>query len=57
LVLGVRRAYPNTTKQKVPVVYPLSAPVMGVDEKFDFSTARLGFRRSGALELRNSTKT
>jgi hypothetical protein len=57
LVLGVRRAYPNTTKQKVPVVYPLSALVMGVDEKFDFSAAGLGFHRSGALERRNPTKT
>jgi len=50
-------AYPNTTKQKVPLVYPLSTPVMGVDEKFDFSPAGLGFCRSGAPERRNPTKT
>src|SRR5664279_589646 len=50
-------AYPNTTKKKSPLVYPLSTPVMGVDEKFDFFPAGLGFRRSGAPERRNPTKT
>src|SRR5664279_5060760 len=53
LVLGVPRAYPNTTKQKVPLVYPLSTPVMGVDEKFDFfsSGARVSPEQgSGASE-------
>src|SRR5664279_240489 len=57
LVLHVPMAYPNTTKQKVPLVYLLSTPVMGVDDKFDFSPAGLGFRRSGAPEHRNPTKT
>src|SRR5664279_2277769 len=49
-------AYPNTTKQKVPLVYPLSTSVMGVDEKFDYSPAGSRFRRSGAPERRNPTK-
>src|SRR5664279_1353133 len=57
LVLDIPMAYPNTTKQKVPLVYPLSTPVMEVDEKFDFFPAGLGFCRSGAPERRNPTKT
>src|SRR5664279_2404377 len=57
LVLDVPMAYPNTTRQKFPLVYPLSTPVMVVDEKFDFFPAGLGFRRSGAPERRNPTKT
>src|SRR5664279_1042451 len=57
LVLHVPMAYPNTAKQKVPLVYPLSTPVMRLDEKFDFSLAELGFRRSGSLERRNPTNT
>ena len=56
LLFGIPRAYPNTTKQKSPLVYPLSTPVMGVDEKFDFFPAGLGFRRRGAPERRDPTK-
>ena len=44
LVSHVFMAYPNTTKQKVSLVYPVSTPVMGVDEKFDFFPARSVFR-------------
>ena len=36
MVFHVPMAYPNTTKQKVPLGYPLSTPVRGVDGKFDF---------------------
>src|SRR5664279_4383709 len=50
-------ANPNTTKKKVPLVYPLSTPVMGVDEKFDFFPAGSGLRRCRAPERRNPTKT
>ena len=40
-MLGVPRAYPNTSNKIVPLVYPLSTPVMGVDENFHFSPAGL----------------
>src|SRR5664279_3702052 len=52
-VLDVPRAYHNTTKQKVRLVYPHSTPVMSVDEKFDFFSngARVSPEwGSGALE-------
>ena len=45
--------YPNTTKQKSPLLYPLSTPVYGVDENVDFLVNGLGFRRkwrNGASE-------
>ena len=47
----------NTTKQKNPPAYPLSTPVKGVDGKFDFFPADLGFHRRGAPERRNPTKS
>ena len=56
-VSHVPMAYRNTTKQKSPLVYPLSMSVKGVDGKFDYSLAGLGFRRSGAPERRIPTET
>ena len=54
----VPMSYPNTTKREIPPVYPLSVPVKGVDGKFNFFfLAGLGFRRNGALERMNPTKT
>ena len=50
-------AYPKTTKQKSPLVYPHSTSVKGVDRKFDLCPPGSGIRRSGALEHRNPTKT
>ena len=55
-VLGLTRAYPNTTEQLVSHCYPLPAPVKVVDDTLDFSPAGLGFRRRGAFERRNPTK-
>ena len=54
-LLGLPRAYPNTTKQLVPVCYPLPASVKVVDDKLDFSPAGLGFRRRGGPERRDAT--
>ena len=54
-VLGLPRAYPNTTKQLVPRCYPHAASVKVVDDKLDFSPAGLGFRRRGGPERRDAT--
>ena len=50
LVSNVPMAYPNTSKKKIPLVYPHSMSVKGVDGKFDFFPPGFRFCRSGALE-------
>ena len=60
LVLHVPMAYPNTTKQNIPLGHPLPTLMEGVDEKVDFTvntstqpgigaglstTGRAGFRQ------------
>ena len=57
IVLGLPRVNPNTTKQIFALCYPLPAPVNAVDDKFDSAPAGLGFRRGGAPERRNGTKS
>ena len=56
-VLGIPMAYPNTTKQLVPLCYPLPASVKVVDDKLDFSPAGLGFRRRGGPERPDATNS
>ena len=56
-VFHVPMAYHNITKKNSPLVYPLLMSVKGVDGKFEFFPPGFGFRRSGALEHRNPTKT
>ena len=53
LVPHVPISYPNTTNQKIPLVYPLSMLVKGLDGKFDFSVGGVRVspkRRTGASE-------
>ena len=42
-------AYPNTTKQNIPLGHPLLTPMERVDGKVDFSLNMPGFRRSGGF--------
>ena len=56
-VFHVPMAYPNTTKQKSPLVNSRSTSVKGVDGEFDFFAPGFEFCRSGALDHRNPTKT
>ena len=50
-------AYPSTTKQNIPLSYPLPTPVGWVDDTDDFSVNRAkGFDGGGAPERQNRTK-
>ena len=48
--------YPNTTKQKSPLVYPLSTSVNGLDGKFDLFHQGPGFAEAGLWSIGISQK-
>ena len=51
MVSHVPMAYPNTTKQKIPPVYPRLMPVKGVDGKFDFFHQVPDFAKAGLCSI------
>ena len=42
-------AYPNTTKQNIPLGHPLPTPMEGVNGKVNFSVNMPGFRKKRGL--------
>ena len=50
-------SYTNTTKDAIPLVYPLSMPVKWVDDTINFrSTGYRGFARSGGFRASESNE-